>query len=58
MQKVREVYQDDWDAIVADARQTLLENAHYYRKVLSGKEPIETSPETTEEFEPIEEEEQ
>ena len=41
VQKVRAVYQSEWDTIVADARQTLLENAAYYRKVLSGKEPLE-----------------
>lgn len=45
MQKLREVYQSDWDTIVADARQSLLENVPYYRKVLSGKEPLEVLPE-------------
>lgn len=55
VKKIEETYQNDWDAIVGDARRALLKNAQYYRKVLSGKEPIETPPETTEELETIEE---
>jgi hypothetical protein len=40
MQKVQATYQAEWETIVADARQTLLENTAYYRKVLSGKESV------------------
>ena len=49
VQKVRETYQVEWEAIVADVSQLLLENAAYYRKVLSGKEPVETAPDSGEE---------
>lgn len=49
VQKVQETYQAEWKTIVADARRTLEENAAYYRKVLSGKEPVETPPEVPEE---------
>jgi len=56
MQKVQATYQAEWETIVADARQTLLENAAYYRKVLSGKEPVETTPESSEEPETNQEE--
>ena len=57
VQKVRETYPAEWEAIVADARRTLEENAAYYRKVLSGKEPVETPSEVLEEtaFTPEEE---
>jgi len=49
VQKVQEAYQAEWEMIVADARKTLLDNAAYYRKVLSGKESMETVPDTAEE---------
>lgn len=55
VKKVQEVYSAEWETIVADARQSLIDHAYYYRKVLSGKEPIETS---TQEIESIQEEEQ
>jgi hypothetical protein len=58
VQKVRETYQAEWETIVADARQTLSENAAYYRKVLSGKEPVEVLPESLEEIEINAEEEE
>ncbi|MBI4489843.1 MAG: hypothetical protein HY694_12210 [Deltaproteobacteria bacterium] len=40
VQKIKETYGDEWETIVADAKATLLANAMYYRKVLSGDEPI------------------
>lgn len=49
--KLQETYQTEWETIVADARRTLLENTAYYRKVLSGKEAVETPPEVVEESE-------
>ncbi len=49
VQKVQETYQAEWETIVADARKTLLDNAAYYRKVLSGKESVEIVPDTAEE---------
>jgi hypothetical protein len=49
VEKVQETYHAEWDAIVADASQTLLENAAYYREVLSGKERVEAAPESGEE---------
>lgn len=50
LQKVRDVYQGEWDSILVDAQHTLVENTAYYRKVLSGKELVETPTETDEEF--------
>ena len=41
VQKVCEVFQDDWEAIVVDARASLLANVGYYRRVLTGKEKPE-----------------
>jgi hypothetical protein len=45
IQKLESTYESEWDTIVADARQAVLENNAYYRKVMSGKEPLETLPE-------------
>jgi hypothetical protein len=49
VQKVQAAYQTEWETIVADANQSLLENTAYYRKVLSGKKMEETPPELNEE---------
>lgn len=57
IKKVRETYQTEWKAIVDDARRTLLENAAYYRRVLSGKVPVEAQPESVEESDTTPEEE-
>jgi len=57
VKKIREIYREEWETIVEDARQTLQENAAYYRKVLSGKEPIETETEAAEALEMNNEEE-
>lgn len=52
VQKVSEVFKDDWATIVSDARVNLVANAAYYRSALAGKEPlpvpeepVETEPE-------------
>ncbi|MBN1921515.1 MAG: hypothetical protein JW892_09735 [Anaerolineae bacterium] len=47
--KVQATYQSEWETIVADARQTLLDNAAYYHKVLSGKGSVETERELSDE---------
>lgn len=57
VEKVREIYQAEWETIVADARRALLENAAYYRKVLSEKESVGTPLEVVEETEINHEEE-
>ncbi len=57
VEKLQKTYQAEWETIVDDARRTLLENAAYYRKVLSGKETLETPPEVIEEPEINQEEE-
>jgi hypothetical protein len=43
--KLRETYGDEWEAILADARNSLIANAAYYRKVLIGKATIIPSEE-------------
>jgi len=48
VQKVRDVFQDDWETIVADARTSLLANVGYYRKMLSGQAPLEAVEEPVE----------
>lgn len=45
VKKVQEIYKSEWDDIVSDARQALLENAAYYSKVLSDNESMETPEE-------------
>jgi hypothetical protein len=40
VQKLREVYSDEWQEIVSDTKARLIANAPYYRKVLRGDEPI------------------
>lgn len=57
VQKIREAYEAEWETITADARRALLENANYYRRVLSGKEPVEAPPEPIEELDTNQEEE-
>lgn len=42
VQKLQATYQAEWGIIVADALKTLLDNVPYYRRVLGGKEPVET----------------
>lgn len=57
VKKLQEAYAAEWQTIVAEARQSLMENAAYYRKVLGGKEPLEIPPEVEEEPEIAQEEE-
>ena len=50
IQKLKGLYDEaEWNTIVADARQTLLDHTAYYLKVLSGQETIEVEPEPIEE---------
>ena len=52
IQKVKRLYGEaEWNTIVADARQTLLDHAAYYLKVLTGEEATEVEPESIEEEE-------
>lgn|GEM_PF-672720 len=51
VQKLREVYGDDWEIIVTDTRDSLAANAAYYRKVLRGEEEITLSQEELEKLE-------
>lgn len=37
--KLKAVYSDEWETIVADAKASLIAKAAYYRKVLRGEEP-------------------
>ncbi|MEW6574265.1 MAG: hypothetical protein AB1374_11600 [Bacillota bacterium] len=46
VKKLREVYSDEWETIVADAKASLISNAAYYRKVLRGEESVASSEET------------
>jgi len=46
VKKLREVYSDEWDSIVADAKASLVANSAYYRKVLRGEESVAPSEET------------
>lgn len=39
LQKLKEVYSDEWETIIADAESSLTANAAYYRKVLGGEKP-------------------
>jgi hypothetical protein len=43
VQKLREVYSDEWQEIVSDTKARLIANAPYYRKVLHGDEPVAPS---------------
>jgi hypothetical protein len=38
VQKLKEVFSDEWTIIIADTKATLTNNAAYYRKVLRGEE--------------------
>lgn len=58
VRKVQATYQTEWETIAADARRTLLDNVAYYRKVLSGKEQVETEREVSDEALEINQEEE
>ncbi len=60
IQKLQETYRDEWEIIVADAKESLLANAAYYAKVLHGEEKLAPTenveqPETENEIEEPEE---
>ncbi|MEW6171545.1 MAG: hypothetical protein AB1510_00545 [Bacillota bacterium] len=45
VKKLKEVYLDEWDSIVADAKASIIANVAYYRKVLRGEESVTSSEE-------------
>ncbi|MEW6771053.1 MAG: hypothetical protein AB1330_06640 [Bacillota bacterium] len=45
VKKLEEVYSEEWDTIVADAKASLISNAAYYRKILRGEEFVAPSEE-------------
>jgi hypothetical protein len=51
VQKLREVYSDEWETIVSDARASLTANVAYYRKVLQGDKTVTLSEEELEKVE-------
>jgi hypothetical protein len=56
IQKLKETYSYEWENIINDAITSLIGNAAYYRKVLSGEEPVVSTREAgTEELKEIEE---
>lgn len=48
VQKLKEVYSDEWTIIIAATRTSLIANAAYYNKVLRGKEAV-APPDVTQE---------
>jgi len=48
IEKLKQTYGDEWDAVVADARASLIANRGYYKKVLAGKEQLTTPKESVE----------
>jgi hypothetical protein len=51
VQKLQETFRDEWESIIADAKESLLANAAYYKKVLRGEEPIISTEEVEKENE-------
>ena len=53
--KLKDVYGNEWESIIADSRASLLANAVYYRKVLRGEEALDNAVEQETTEEPMEE---